>query len=155
MHIEEEYYINLYIVGKFERDLYVRCSGGEMVKHNKINLYVEHEIDTAIFADDDLMLLVATVEGAGDGNEGVEIAGSKGGEGVKVAGNEGGKGVEGLDGLDASIEGLEEGDGGLNSDVEEAGKEGVEDESDSDSEDENVYLMDVIYFSDDDDEEEL
>ncbi|MBA0861572.1 hypothetical protein Goshw_029139 [Gossypium schwendimanii] len=101
------------------------------------------------------MLLVATVEGVGDGNESVEIAGSKGGEGVEVAGNEGGEGVEGLDGLDASIEGLEEGDRGLNNGVVEAGKDGVEDESDSDSEDENVYLMNVVYFSDDDDEEGL
>ncbi|MFQ6643880.1 hypothetical protein Gotur_018313, partial [Gossypium turneri] len=38
-------------------------------------------------------------------------------------------GVEGLDGLDASIKGLEEVDGGLNSSVEKAGEEGVEDET--------------------------
>ncbi|MBA0717730.1 hypothetical protein Golax_005517 [Gossypium laxum] len=129
MHIEEEYYINLYVVGKFVRDLHVRCSGGEMVRFkedpdtisyfelckivkkrlgfNTVQLIYfhvpsKHEIDTAIFADDDLMLLVATVECAGDGNEGVEIAGSKGGEGVEglngegvdVAGSKGGEGVE-------------------------------------------------------------
>ncbi|MBA0834247.1 hypothetical protein Goarm_006617 [Gossypium armourianum] len=35
MHIEEEYYINLYVVGKFVRDLHVRCSGGEMVSFKK------------------------------------------------------------------------------------------------------------------------
>ncbi|MBA0707488.1 hypothetical protein Golax_019528 [Gossypium laxum] len=183
------------------------------VKHKKINMYVEHEIDTVIFADDDLMLAVATVEGASDGNEVVDVAGSKGGErvvslngdnvevtssesgeggerlglnrkgdevagskggegdevkggedgkgaeglnrdgakgtevagskgGERVEGGEGGKGIEvagnqsskggegrvgvkGLDGLDASVEGLEEGDGGLNSSVDEDGNEGL------------------------------
>ncbi|PPR93526.1 hypothetical protein GOBAR_AA27152 [Gossypium barbadense] len=244
MPIEEEYYMNLYVVGKFVHDPHVKCSGGEMmrlkedpdtisyfelckivkqkvrdnlravwndsstinmlnyyVKHNEINLYVEHEIDTTIFSDDDLILLVATVAGTGDGNESVEVAGNKGGkgveglngkgvkggeggevkggkggkgveglnregvdvdgskggegveglggEGVDIIGNEGGKGgeggegVEGLDCLDVSIERLEESDGGLNSGVEEAGEEGVEDESDSDSKYENVYLINV------------
>nr|KJB18964.1 hypothetical protein B456_003G077800 [Gossypium raimondii] len=263
MSTEKEYYINLYVGGKFVSDPHVRYSGGETVrlkedpdtisyfelckivknglsfntmqliyfyvpgnrtlqynlravwndsstidmlnnwvKHKKINIYVEHEIDTVIFANDDLMLAVGTVEGASDGNEGVEVAGSKGGErvvslngdsvevaggeggeggtevaaskggerveglsgnfvevsnslcgdggeggkGIEVAGNqsseggEGSVGVKGLDGLDASVEWLEEGDGGLNSNVDEDGKEGVEDESDSDLEDENFYL---------------
>ncbi|MBA0556293.1 hypothetical protein Golob_026406, partial [Gossypium lobatum] len=110
-----------------------------MVKHKEIDLYVEHEIDTAIFANDDLMLTVATVEG-------VEVVGSQCGEGGEV---------EGVDGLDASIEGLKESDEGLNSSVEEDGEEGVEDESDSDLENKNVYLMKVVYFSDGDDDEEL
>ncbi|MBA0556291.1 hypothetical protein Golob_026406 [Gossypium lobatum] len=109
------------------------------VKHKEIDLYVEHEIDTAIFANDDLMLTVATVEG-------VEVVGSQCGEGGEV---------EGVDGLDASIEGLKESDEGLNSSVEEDGEEGVEDESDSDLENKNVYLMKVVYFSDGDDDEEL
>ncbi|PPD79551.1 hypothetical protein GOBAR_DD23521 [Gossypium barbadense] len=86
------------------------------VKHKEIDLYVEREIDTAIFDNDDLMLIVATVEGVegveGLNGEGVEVAGSEsgeslGGEGVEVVGSEGGE-VEGVDGLDASIEGLKE-----------------------------------------------
>ncbi|PPD73248.1 hypothetical protein GOBAR_DD29830 [Gossypium barbadense] len=145
MHIEEEYYINLYVVGKFVRDLHVRCSGGEVVRFKEdpdtISYFElckivkkEHEIGTAIFADDDLMLPVATVEGAGDGNEGVEIAGSKSGEGVEglngkgaeVAGSEGGeglggKGVEGLNGECAEVAGSKCGEG-----VEGLGGEGVE-----------------------------
>ncbi|MBA0845189.1 hypothetical protein Goarm_022370 [Gossypium armourianum] len=144
------------------------------VKHKEIDLYVEHEIDTAIFANDDLMLTVATVEGVevvgskgGEGveglnGEGVEVAGSEsgeslGGEGVGVGCSQGGEGgeVEGVDGLNASIEGLKESDEGLNSSVEEDGEEGVEDESDSDLENKNVYLMKVVYFLDGDDDEEL
>ncbi|MBA0765610.1 hypothetical protein Gotri_014772, partial [Gossypium trilobum] len=42
-----------------------------------------------------------------------------------------------------------------NSSVEEDGEEGVEDESDSDLENKNVYLMNVVYVSDGDDDEEL
>ncbi|KAK5826273.1 hypothetical protein PVK06_021190 [Gossypium arboreum] len=201
MSTEEEYYINLYVGCKSIRDPYVRYLGGEMdnlrvlwndnntinmlnywVKHKEIDLYIEHEIDTAIFGYDDLMLVVATVEGASDGNECVEVAGSKGGKGVEVAGNKDGEGGEGLgekgvevvgikcgnggeveggEGLNgksveiAGDKGLEEGDGGLNSSIEKVGEEGVEDESDSDSKDENVYLMKVMYFSDGDDDEEL
>ncbi|PPS12691.1 hypothetical protein GOBAR_AA07943 [Gossypium barbadense] len=131
-------------------DVYRRGILHKLVKHKEIDLYVEHEI--AIFTDDDLMLAVATVESAGDGNESVDVAGSKDREGVEVVGSKNGEGVEGLgregievagsqsgksgatgqalDGLDASVEG-----------VEEANDEGLEDESDSDSEDENVYLM--------------
>ncbi|MFQ6646571.1 hypothetical protein Gotur_019677 [Gossypium turneri] len=171
MSNEEEYYINLYVGGKFVCDPHVRYSGGDMVrtlqdnlkvvwndscninmlnywvKHNEIDLYVEHEI--AIFADDDIMLAVETVESAGYGNEGVEVAGSKGGEGgegveglggedVEVVGNrsgEGGEGGEGVEGFgEEGIEvtgsqyGLENGDEGLNSIVEEAGDEGLKDE---------------------------
>ncbi|MBA0682255.1 hypothetical protein Goari_023987 [Gossypium aridum] len=141
------------------------------VKHKEIDLYVEHEIDTAIFAIDDLMLTVAIVEGVevvsskgGEGvkglnGEGVEVASSEsgeslGGEGVEVVGSQGGE-VEGVDGLDASIEGLKESDEDLNSSVEEDGEEGVKDESDSDLENKNVYLIKMVYFSDGDDEEEL
>ncbi|MBA0824812.1 hypothetical protein Goarm_021455, partial [Gossypium armourianum] len=59
----------------------------------------------------------------GDGGEGgkdIEVAGNQSSEG-----GEGSMGVKGLDGLDASVEGLEEGDGGLNSSVDEDGKEGL------------------------------
>ncbi|MBA0613337.1 hypothetical protein Godav_013786 [Gossypium davidsonii] len=119
------------------------------VKHKEIDLYVEHEIDTAIFANDDLMLTVATVEGVegveGLNGKGVEVAGSEsgeslGGEGVEVVVSQGGEGgeVEGVDGLDASIEGLKESDEGLNSSVEEDGEEGVEDESDNGDDDEEL-----------------
>ncbi|MBA0786229.1 hypothetical protein Gotri_025832 [Gossypium trilobum] len=94
------------------------------------------------------MLMVAKSEG----DEGVE---GLGGEGVEVVCNQNGEGVEVLDGLDASIKGLEEVDGGLNSSVEKVGEEGVEDESDNDSKDENVYLMNVVYFSNGDNDEEL
>ncbi|KAK5846104.1 hypothetical protein PVK06_002375 [Gossypium arboreum] len=69
-------------------------------------MYVNHEIDIVIFADNDLILVVATVEGAGDGNEGGDIAGSKGGErvaglnedSIKVTSSECGEGGEGLGG---------------------------------------------------------
>ncbi|PPR97201.1 hypothetical protein GOBAR_AA23471 [Gossypium barbadense] len=66
------------------------------VKHNEIYLYVEHEIDTAIFANDDLLLAVVTVEGFCGGNqygEGIEVAGNKGGE---IEGGEDGESVAGL-----------------------------------------------------------
>ncbi|MBA0730634.1 hypothetical protein Golax_023096 [Gossypium laxum] len=74
--------------------------------------------------------------------EGVKVASSKGGEGgeggegfrglndegVEVAGNKGGEVDvigEALNGLDAFVEGLEQGDRGLNSGVEEADDEGL------------------------------
>ncbi|MBA0750301.1 hypothetical protein Gogos_001717 [Gossypium gossypioides] len=219
MSTEEEYYIKLYVKGKFVRDPVL---GIQVVKYKEINLYVEHEIDITIFYVDDLILAVVTVDGTGDGNEGVEVisskcgegveslnregvevagsecgegseggkglgggvdfigskcgegvedlggkgvevAGSQGGEGgealggkgVEVAGSQGSEGVAGLNGLDASVEGLEEGDGGLNGSVEEDGEEWVEDESDSDLKDVNVYLIKVMYFSDGDDDEKL
>ncbi|PPD87625.1 hypothetical protein GOBAR_DD15436 [Gossypium barbadense] len=199
MSNKEEYYINLYVGGKFVCDPHVRYSGGDMVrfkddpdtglwfntvqliyfnipdsrtlqdnlkvvwndsrninmlnywvKHNEIDMYVEHEI--AIFSNDDIMLTVETVESVGYGNEGVEVAGSKGGEGgegveglggedVEVVGNKSGEGGEGVKGLgEEGIEvigsqcgksnaaGLENGDEGLNSIVKEAGDEGLEDE---------------------------
>ncbi|MBA0829661.1 hypothetical protein Goarm_014252 [Gossypium armourianum] len=157
MFVEEEYYINLYVGGKFVRDPHV--------KYKEIDLYVEHEIDTTIFTADDLLLTAASVEGYGDGNQG-----GKGGEGVEGLNGEGVKVVgskcgevdaigQGLDGLDASVEGsgdsnqggeggeveADEGgecveglDGkgvevarGLNSGVKEADEEGVKDESDT------------------------
>ncbi|KAG4142481.1 hypothetical protein ERO13_D06G132550v2 [Gossypium hirsutum] len=77
------------------------------VKQKEINLYVKHEIDTVIFADDDLLLVVVIVEGFCGGNkcveglngEGVKVVGSKGDEGlnkegVEVVGNKSGE-VEG------------------------------------------------------------
>ncbi|PPS10888.1 hypothetical protein GOBAR_AA09744 [Gossypium barbadense] len=200
MSTEEKYYINLYVRDKFivrlKDDLYMisyfeLC---KIVKYKEINLHVEYEIGITIFDVDDLMLVVATVESAGDGNEvvevisskcgegveglngegvevagseggkggedlggkgvdvvgsqcgegveglggkGVEVAGSQGGEGgeglgrkvvevVSSQGSKGGEGVKGLDGLDVSVEGLEEGDGGLKGSVED-GEERVED----------------------------
>ncbi|MBA0735369.1 hypothetical protein Gogos_019224, partial [Gossypium gossypioides] len=83
------------------------------------------------------MLVVACLQFGGDGNEvgeGGEVVGSKCGEGVgeggEVVGSKGG-----------------ESDGG--------GEEGVRDESNSNSEDENAYLMKVMYLSDGDDNKEL
>ncbi|PPE02099.1 hypothetical protein GOBAR_DD00872 [Gossypium barbadense] len=134
------------------------------VKQKEINLYVKHEIDTVIFADDDLLLVVVIVEGFCGGNkcveglngEGVKVVGSKGDEGLNKEGVEvcgkGGEGgeVEGVEGLNG-----EGGDRGLNSSVEEFDEKGVEDESDSDLEDANVYVIKVMYFSDGDGDEEL
>ncbi|MBA0552218.1 hypothetical protein Golob_023048 [Gossypium lobatum] len=140
MSIEEEYYINLRVGGKFICDPHVRYLGGEMVrlkedpdtisyfelckivkdglgfnnvqliyfhvfssrtlqdnlrvvwndssiidminywvKLKEIDLYVEHEIDTVVFVDDESMLVVACLQLGGDGNEG--------GEGCRVVGN--------------------------------------------------------------------
>ncbi|MBA0756585.1 hypothetical protein Gogos_020256 [Gossypium gossypioides] len=81
------------------------------------------------------MLVVACLQFGGDGNEGGEggkVVSSKGGkgEGGEVAGSKGG-----------------ESDGG--------GEEGDRDESDSDSEDENTYLMKVMYLLDGDNDDEL
>ncbi|PPE00654.1 hypothetical protein GOBAR_DD02317 [Gossypium barbadense] len=120
MSIEEEYYINLRVEGKFICDLHVSRTLQDnlrvvwndssiidminyWVKLKEIDLYVEHEIDTVVFVDDESMLVVAC-EGEGESGE---VAGSKGGES----------------------------DGG--------GEEKDRDESDSDSEDENTYLMKV------------
>ncbi|MBA0683717.1 hypothetical protein Goari_025351 [Gossypium aridum] len=128
MFVEEEYYINLYVGGKFVRDPYVSGTLQDnlrvvwndsitidmlnyWVKYKEINLYVEHEIDTTIFTADDLLLSVASIEGYGDGNQG-----GKGGEGVEGLNGEGVKFVgskcgevdaigQGLDSLDASVEG--------------------------------------------------
>ncbi|MBA0770263.1 hypothetical protein Gotri_018921 [Gossypium trilobum] len=107
------------------------------------------------------MLVVACLQFDGDGNEsgeggevisnkGGEVAGSKGGEGVEGQGvGEGGEVAEGLggEGDDVVVSEGGESDGG--------GKKGVRDESDSDSEDENAYLMKVMYLPDGDDDEEL
>ncbi|PPE01634.1 hypothetical protein GOBAR_DD01290 [Gossypium barbadense] len=214
MSTEEEYYIKLYVKGKFVRGEMVRLKEDPYtISYFKLCKIVKkwlefniHEIDITIFYVDDLMLAVAIVVGAGDGKEGVEVISSKGGEGVKglnreggeggeglgggvdfvsskcgeggkgaevggsqggesgeglggkgveVGGSQGSEGVEGLYGLDASVEGLEEGDGGLNGNVEENGEEWVEDESDSDLEDLNVYLVKVMYFSNGYGDEEL
>ncbi|MBA0832559.1 hypothetical protein Goarm_016944, partial [Gossypium armourianum] len=91
--------------------------------------------------------------GEGEG-EGGEVAGSKGGEGVEGQGvGEGGEVAEGLsgEGDDVAVREGGESDGGgeegVNATVSEGGesdgggKKGVRDESDSDSEDENAYLM--------------
>ncbi|MFQ6665631.1 hypothetical protein Gotur_032305, partial [Gossypium turneri] len=51
------------------------------------------------------------------------------GEGVKVASSNGGESGEALDGLDAFVEGLDQGDRGLNSGVEKADEDGFEDET--------------------------
>ncbi|MBA0839463.1 hypothetical protein Goarm_005183 [Gossypium armourianum] len=117
MFSEEEYYKNLYFWGKFARDPHVRYSGGELdnlrvvwndsttidmlnycVKQKDIDLYVKHEIDTVIFADDDLLLAVVTVEGFCGGNKCVEGVEGSNGEGVKFVGSKGDEGLneEGL-----------------------------------------------------------
>ncbi|MBA0626834.1 hypothetical protein Godav_004426 [Gossypium davidsonii] len=212
MFSEEEYYKNLYFWGKFARDPHVRTLQDNLrvvwndsttidmlnycVKQKGIDLYVKHEIDTVIFADDDLLLAVVIVEGFCGGNkcvegveglngEGVKVVGSKGDEGLnkegvevvgnksgevegavdggEVEGGEGGKGIEvavsqgGEGGEVEGVEGLngEGGDRGLNSSVEEFDEKGVEDESDSDLEDANVYVIKVMYFLDGDGDEEL
>ncbi|MBA0673346.1 hypothetical protein Goklo_024012 [Gossypium klotzschianum] len=88
------------------------------------------------------MLAIACLQFGGDGNEvgeGAKVVGSKYGEG------EGGEVVHSKGG---------EGEcGGGESD--RGGEEGVRDESNSDSEDENAYLMKVMYLSDGDDNKEL
>ncbi|MFQ6649789.1 hypothetical protein Gotur_023617 [Gossypium turneri] len=159
MSIEEEYYINLCVGGKFICDPHVRYLGGEMVrfkeeldtisyfelckivkygtlqdnlrvvwndssiidminywvKLKEIDLYVEHEIDTVVFVDDESMLVVACLQFGGDGNEG--------GKGGKVVGSNCGEGEgEGEGGEVAGSKGGES-DGG--------GEEGDKDESDS------------------------
>ncbi|MBA0608844.1 hypothetical protein Godav_021019 [Gossypium davidsonii] len=107
------------------------------VKLKEIDLYVEHEIDTVVFVDDESMLVVACLQFGGDGNEG--------GEGGKVVGNKCGEG-EGESGEVVGSKGGES-DGG--------GEERDRDESDSVSEDENTYLMKVMYLSDGDNDDEL
>ncbi|KAH1055650.1 hypothetical protein J1N35_033715 [Gossypium stocksii] len=169
MSTKEEYYKNLYVGGKFVCDPYVRYFGGEMqlwkagdgnkgveVAGSKGGEGVEglngDGVEVAGNKGGEGVEIVSNkcgnggeVEGGeGLNGEGAEIAGNKGEEGVKVVGSQYGEGVEGLNGLDACIEGSEEGNGGLNSSVENASEEGVEDESDSDSKDENVYLIKVI-----------
>ncbi|MBA0789444.1 hypothetical protein Gotri_027007 [Gossypium trilobum] len=143
MSVEEEYYINLHVEGKFVRDPHV--------KHKEIDLYVEHGIDTVVFVDDESMLAVACLQFGGDGNEGGEggevvgsgegsgeVAGNKGGEGI----GEGGKGAEGLggEGDDISVSEGGESDGGGEEGVREVegktngkGKETVLDETESES----------------------
>ncbi|MBA0678230.1 hypothetical protein Goari_019588, partial [Gossypium aridum] len=54
------------------------------VKLKEIDLYVEHEIDTVVFVNDESMLVVACLQLGGDGNEG--------GEGCRVVGSKCGKG---------------------------------------------------------------
>ncbi|KAK5842948.1 hypothetical protein PVK06_005371 [Gossypium arboreum] len=111
-----------------------------------------HEIDTNVFVTDHLLLTASSVEGFGDGNKCGEVEADENGEGVEGLNREGIEVVSnGSDGFD----GFEQGVRGLNSGVEKVDKEGVEDESDSDSEDENVYLMKVMYFSDGDDDVEF
>ncbi|MBA0641939.1 hypothetical protein Goklo_026413 [Gossypium klotzschianum] len=90
MSLEEEYYINLHVGGKFVYDPVLRYLSGKMndsstidminywIKHKEIDLYVEHEINTVVFVDNDLTLAVACLQFGGDGNRG-------------------GKGVEGQD----------------------------------------------------------
>ncbi|PPS02605.1 hypothetical protein GOBAR_AA18060 [Gossypium barbadense] len=90
----------------------------------------------------------------GDGNKCGEVEADENGEGVKGLNREGIEVVGSLDGSDG-FDGFEQGVRGLNSGVEKVDNEGVEDESDSDSEDENVYLMKVMYFSDGDDDVEF
>ncbi|MBA0645736.1 hypothetical protein Goklo_013796 [Gossypium klotzschianum] len=114
MSVEEEYYINLHVGGKFLRDPYVRYLGGAVVrlkkgpdtilyfelckivkdelgfntvKHKGIDLYVKLEIDTVVFVDNESMLAVACLQFGGDGN--------KGGEGGEVLGNKCGEGEGG------------------------------------------------------------
>ncbi|PPE02897.1 hypothetical protein GOBAR_DD00057 [Gossypium barbadense] len=82
--------------------------------------------------------------GGGDGNKGDEVVGSKSdeGEGGEVERDEGGE-----EGVGVAVSECGESDGG--------GEEGVRDESDSDSKDENAYLIKVMYLPDGDDEDEL
>ncbi|MBA0716108.1 hypothetical protein Golax_014972 [Gossypium laxum] len=97
----------------------------------------KHEIDTTIFFDDESMLAVACLQFGGNGNKGDEVVGSKSGEG-----DGGGKGD------DVDVSKGREGD--------EGGEEWVRDESDSDSKDENAYLIKVMYLPEgDDDDDEL
>ncbi|KAK5835649.1 hypothetical protein PVK06_011343 [Gossypium arboreum] len=171
MSIEEEYYINLHVGGKFVRDPHVRYLGGEMVKLtgdlDTISYFelwkivkIGYEIDTAIFVDDELMLAIACLQFGGNGNEdgeGGEVIGSKygksegegggEGEGGEVAENKGGKGVKGQ-GIEKGgevVEGLgRESDDVAVSEGHESdggGEEGVRDKSGSNSEDQNAYLM--------------
>ncbi|MBA0776121.1 hypothetical protein Gotri_011169 [Gossypium trilobum] len=111
------------------------------------------------------MLVVACLQFGGNGNEGGEIGKvvsskcSEGeGEGGEVVGSkcgegegegEGGEVVEGLgeESDDVAVNEGGESDGG--------GEKGVKDKSDSDLEDENAYLMNVMYLLDGDNEEEL
>ncbi|KAH1106898.1 hypothetical protein J1N35_010666 [Gossypium stocksii] len=72
-----------------------------------------------------------------------------------VAGNKGGEVDVTSHGLNAFVEGFEQSVGGLNSGVKEADEEGIGDKSNSDQEDENVYLINVMYFLDGDGDEEL
>ncbi|KAH1082670.1 hypothetical protein J1N35_022431 [Gossypium stocksii] len=100
MSVEEEYYINLHVEGKFVHDPHARYLGGEMdnlrvvwndstiinsinywVKLKEINLYIEHEIDTVVFVDDESMLTVRCLQFGGDSNEGGEVVDSKCSEG--------------------------------------------------------------------------
>ncbi|PPS15655.1 hypothetical protein GOBAR_AA04924 [Gossypium barbadense] len=99
MSTEEEYYINLYVGCKSVRDPYVRYLGGEMVK-------LKEDLDTTMYFE------LSTVEGAGDGNECVEVAGSKGDKGVEVAGNKDGEGGEGLGEKGVEVVGIKCGNGG-------------------------------------------
>ncbi|MBA0880112.1 hypothetical protein Goshw_009983 [Gossypium schwendimanii] len=122
MSVEEEYYINLHVGGKFVHDPHVKYLCGKMVRlkeypdtmsyfelrkivkdglgfntvnHKEIDLYVGHKIDTAVFVDDESMLTVACGKGEGEGGE---VVGSKGGEGEgqgedgEVAGSKGSEG---------------------------------------------------------------
>ncbi|KAK5803090.1 hypothetical protein PVK06_030731 [Gossypium arboreum] len=146
MFVEEEYYINLYVGSTIDMLNY-------WVKHKEIDLYVEHEIDTTFFVADNLLLTATSIEGSGDGNQGGEGGEGLNGEGVEVVGSksgeveidEGGEGVEGLNREGVDVDGSKDGEdaGGLNSGVEEANEERFEDESDSDLQKENVYLMKI------------
>ncbi|MBA0730243.1 hypothetical protein Golax_025345 [Gossypium laxum] len=137
------------------------------VKHKEIDLYIEHEIDIVVFMNDESMLVVACLQFGGNGNEGGEdgeVVGSKCSEGEgegecgEVVGSkcgesegegEGGEVVEGL-GEESDDVAINEG-----SESDRGGEKGVKDESDSDLDDENAYLMKVMYLSDGDDDEEL
>ncbi|KAH1121575.1 hypothetical protein J1N35_004735 [Gossypium stocksii] len=168
MSLEEEYYINLHVGGKFVRDPYVRYLSGKMndsstidminywVKHKEIDLYVEHEINTIVFVDDESTLVVACLQFDSDGNEGGEggeVVGNEGGEGGEFVGNKCGEG-EGDGGEVVASNGGEgegEGEGGEvacntgggkegidiatteGDESDGGGDEGVRDESDSDS----------------------
>ncbi|MBA0765485.1 hypothetical protein Gotri_014676 [Gossypium trilobum] len=117
MFVEEEY-INLHVGGKFVRDPHV--------KHKGIDLYVEHEIDTVVFVNDESMLAIACLQFGGDGNEvgeGGKVVGSKCGEGEggEVVHSKGGEG-EGEGGEVAGSKGGES---------DRGGEEGVRDESNS------------------------
>ncbi|MBA0606987.1 hypothetical protein Godav_019356 [Gossypium davidsonii] len=55
------------------------------IKHKEIDLYVEHEINTVVFVDNDLTLAVACLQFGGDGNRGGKgVEGQGVGEGDEV-----------------------------------------------------------------------
>ncbi|MFQ6621130.1 hypothetical protein Gotur_002663 [Gossypium turneri] len=108
MSVEEEYYINLHVGGKFVHDPHFRYLGGEMdnltVVWNDSSTIdmINYWVVGSKFGEREGGEVVGNKggkdEGGGEGEgEGREAAGSKGGEGDcdEVASSKGGEGVEG------------------------------------------------------------